>query len=981
MLTTTPLLPPLLPPPRPTAMSQADPAFLALLDALNSENNDTRRSAEQSFTAAAAGSLEPLVTSLTNALCNDTEPKRKIQAAIQLRRSLSRKAATLQRLGPATVQGVKSGLLFSFNNDPTATVRKNVSLCVAEIAAQVAGPGCAQWPEVLQAVMDGAGKPDPKLQRSSLELLGHIVEVAGEETGSELVLPHAATIGGMLNTLLTTSTVSVDARVAALSCSSNLLQALQGEASVVGAFQGLIPAMVATLQAVFAAGLEQGLREELAGEALQEMTNIVVTIPTFFRPQLDLVCTTMLTLLASPSLDNDTRMASLEFLLNLAEEAGATVRKVPKLSETIFQLTLTLIESYEDKEEDVGAWGQADDKEEEEEVGDMHNVGASAIARFSAAIGARQAWPLFKATALPLFASPDWAKRAAAVTALSQVASACARDLATNLEELVKMCCSLLGDGHVRVRHAALSALVSLVASFSSLEELEGMDESASELAGSILKGREGGAAAGSAARARKAAHKKVKTIQETCGTYLLPALVALTDASQAPRVRGAAFSALDAFLGGNGDTVMDSTVVDANAGNILSACGAALANLPPAFHTARKHVLNCCGSIAVDMEERFQPFYQTIHDSLAGIVVGTAVTDTATADIRSSAMFALAACMEAVGVERSGTDAANFLNVVLRTLASELIPEDTSSLESCCDVMCKLAVLLGPGFAHYLPVAVPLLVAKVQKPCVVTKTPTAVNDAGETTAAAGGGGSEGDGTVSLVFQNDLVNFDPSILATKTSAMQGLLRLINSVGTTCPGFDALADKLYDVCEFYVLKKDESADTMYGDDLRLLALEALPELLNVAFTDRAPHHSGLPHAQFLLNRMMQEVFCARLGSDKKLKYGLLAQLEDIARTSYESTLPSWAKQGPADAPEAEEGAPPYQAAVVPVQMAASIIAHLSGMVEPFVKERNDIIKSKKDNPDSDEQDMEELAERLEGVDECITTMVDIVVSAR
>ena len=461
-----------------------------LLDALNSSDNAARRAAENALTSMAEGGLEQLVAALTSTLCNDPSKERKLQASIQLRRMLSAKEhlvrvkklaaavaagaqpapagplpSRLASLPPATLGGLKAGLLHSFRHDTISGVRTNVAAALAEIAGQIAGEGCRNWPELLQTVFDGAGSGDVERQASALKLLGMLVEFAGPaDRGRDMILPHAGPIGGMLSTLLGTPTVAPKARVAALSTVACLLPALQGTAGATESFQALIPGMVATLQSAFAPGVDPD--NELSGEALCELTNMVIAVPTFFRPHLSAVCGAMVTILAAAgSLSDDTRSYALEFLLILAETAGGTVRKVPQLSETVIDLTLKTIQTYEDEDTPLEEWGKLDDKEDTEDAedGNMHSVGVRSLARYASAIGEKQAWPIFQKVAGPLFSSALWQARAAAVTGLAQVASACARDMGKHMGFMVKTCETFLGDAHPRVAHAAARALETLI--------------------------------------------------------------------------------------------------------------------------------------------------------------------------------------------------------------------------------------------------------------------------------------------------------------------------------------------------------------------------------------------------------------------------------------------------------------------------------------------------------------------------------------
>jgi hypothetical protein len=66
--------------------------FDALLDALNSTDNGTRKQGENALYALADTSLDALTAALVSTLCNSTSTERKLQAAIQLRLIVSRSA-------------------------------------------------------------------------------------------------------------------------------------------------------------------------------------------------------------------------------------------------------------------------------------------------------------------------------------------------------------------------------------------------------------------------------------------------------------------------------------------------------------------------------------------------------------------------------------------------------------------------------------------------------------------------------------------------------------------------------------------------------------------------------------------------------------------------------------------------------------------------------------------------------------------------
>jgi hypothetical protein len=76
--------------------------------------------------------------------------------------------------------------------------------------------------------------------------------------------------------------------------------------------------------------------------------------PHFFRAHLEAICTPMLVIIRQSTLEDATRKLALEFLLVLAETAGGTVRKLPRLIEAILSLSLSFLMTDVDADELAG---------------------------------------------------------------------------------------------------------------------------------------------------------------------------------------------------------------------------------------------------------------------------------------------------------------------------------------------------------------------------------------------------------------------------------------------------------------------------------------------------------------------------------------------------------------------------------------------------------------------------------------------------
>jgi hypothetical protein len=161
-----------------------------------------------------------------------------------LLRKLLTKLETWTALGPAAQAAVRDGLLAALTGEPTNHVRHKACHAIAEVAVKCAGPGAAQWPELLPRIFTLASAPEPRRRESALYLFTRL----GEYAGDVLLVPHAEQLRGLLGGLLADADNGV--RIAALKGAVALAASIPDD-GLRNSYQALIPAQMKASNALW----------------------------------------------------------------------------------------------------------------------------------------------------------------------------------------------------------------------------------------------------------------------------------------------------------------------------------------------------------------------------------------------------------------------------------------------------------------------------------------------------------------------------------------------------------------------------------------------------------------------------------------------------------------------------------------------------------------------------------------------------------
>jgi hypothetical protein len=373
------------------------------------------------------------------------------------------------------------------------------------------------------------------------------------------------------------------------------------------------------------------------------------------------------------------------------------------------------------------------------------------------------------------------------------------------------------------------------------------------------------------------------------------------------------------------------------------------LADFPRAFYASRNSTVAALGLAAYEVDG-FERYYKAVIAALTPIMGEGAPpgagekTVVAAAALRAAAMLAAVACMESVPKDISGVEAAQLLNSVVSSMRAGFAAADEDSFPQMCTVITKVARLLGPDFAPYLHVTLPLLTEKASRDVSGHEVTQALLSASDSTPR-------------------LVASDAQALLEKEHSINALMGVVEA----CPA------PLLDHIDALAAQVAPGLDDRFPQ-VRLNTAELLSTLVYVAAADKRGDKS---HGA----RMAATVFyllVVRLGKEKVegggARSGLLEVLGNIANEAAESQKRGY--MGPPYSPEDDrEGYAPF---AMPMDALPALFAEIKKTMEAGLAERVDLVKKLQENPDTDDVDVEELQKRLEAETELNDNMVNLVV---
>lgn len=377
---------------------------------------------------------------------------------------------------------------------------------------------------------------------------------------------------------------------------------------------------------------------------------------------------------------------------------------------------------------------------------------------------------------------------------------------------------------------------------------------------------------------------------------------------------------------------------------------------------------MTAIGAVAQVSRDGFERYYD-VFMPLAKTVLAAASADKALSSLRNKALETLSLICEAVGREKSGMDAAEVMNTLVRAQINGLEGDsDGMGYHYVMSSIARLANCLGADFAPYLPFVMPRLLASAGRDVDVTVTDADVPDGAE-------GGADGVHSFTVEMSgvgNRRVALDESALNEKNVAMETLAHLIDDLGVDVPAFRAYVDQAAKVLAESLESPFAAVREFAAGGLRGILLSALADV------------SDLSHAQRVLEALLPPVLAKMAKEhDEEVRPLLGEAVSELFRVCYESTSDGAAVDVAIVAPKVgaggveHEGPTPHTRAIVPLASLPSILKSLQAVMQGCYERREAAKKQHAKNPDADEEEVMRFETQMEGEDELLMNMVDSV----
>lgn len=416
-------------------------------------------------------------------------------------------------------------------------------------------------------------------------------------------------------------------------------------------FSDIVPAMLALIHTC--ALSPQHATD--ASQALQSFVELAEAEPLFLRQHVRLIIQTMVQICGNTQLDDEPRRLAIEVVTELTEKRPHMMRKLPEFAPVVLPVVFGLMVEIEDDDD----WSNTDDIEDDVEESNAI-VGEQVLDRLACALGGKTLLPVAFQHIMQMLQNQDWKYRHAALMAISAIGEGCKRVMEGELEQILQVVVRYLEDPHERVRHAACNALGQMSTDFA-------------------------------------------ETLQVHFHALVVPALVRTMQDSNA-RVQTHAAAALVNFSE-NAEKELLNPYLDDLLSNLYHL-------LSSNRRVVQEQALQTIAVVAEAAKELFGKYYDTFMPLLMHIL--EQAVDAQHRVLRGKAMECISLICYVVGPERSKMDALRTMQILVRTPADQMAPDDPQAtyLDWACLRICNT---LGADFMPYLSFVMPPLLYKAR--------------------------------------------------------------------------------------------------------------------------------------------------------------------------------------------------------------------------------------------------------------------------
>lgn len=395
--------------------------------------------------------------------------------------------------------------------------------------------------------------------------------------------------------------------------------------------------------------------------ALLTFTSLASSHPALFESHLNNVLNFAAEIAENDACPFEVRQPALELLLSLAEGVSAACRRNARFSGIFIRICLKWM-SIRSSDEDWETTEDIDDVPEEEE---QAQVGEEYIDRLSSALGGKAILPPAFTLIPAMISSQNWQERLGGLMAIASIGEGSYKNLNSELDKVISLIEPTFNDPHPRVRHGACHAIGQLCTDFA-------------------------------------------ESLQEAFYDPILKALASLVQ-DRSPRVQAHASAALVNFFDAPPEVELFEPYMDGLIERLLHLLGTS------SKRYVQEQSITTIATVADAAEEKFAKYYSTVMPLLINVLGANLGPEFRM--MKGKAMECATLISMAVGRETFLPDA-NKLAELLAVIQSQVTESDDPQISYLISAWARIAGVMGPEFAPYLPsVMPPLLVAAQIKP------------------------------------------------------------------------------------------------------------------------------------------------------------------------------------------------------------------------------------------------------------------------
>ena len=535
----------------------------------------------------------------------------------------------------------------------TAPRDHSIKLKISDVASELAKKfvdesGNNSWPEIINFMFECVKSEDVKMKEVGLNLLGNFPSIFGNQLGTYLDVVKQM----FVHCLTESPQTPIEVRVQALNAICSFILEYCDEKPILSAMSSILSLMIQNIYVTIESD------EDHCEDILRTFQDLAEKTPNFLRPQFDNLVQLCMKITTDANVEESRRHLALEIIISMAESAPSTLRKRGK--PYLGQLVSHLLTMMTDIEDTLEAWTQSDVVEEEDYESNII-IGETSLDRLATSLGGKTVMPLaITQISAMLGDQANWKSRHAGLMALSVLGEGCHDQMLPNLKQIVEAIFPFLEDSHPRVRFAACNALGQMANDFS-------------------------------------------PEFQERFHGTFIPSMVNLFTLSENPRVQAHCGAALVNFF----EECSPKLVVqymDLVAERIERVLSTKMQEL---VENGKKLVLEqtiiTLAALADASQEHFIKYYDRFMPVLKYIIQNANSDDLRT--LRGKTIECVSLIGLAVGKEKFCTDAADVMNMLLKTQTGEVqLADDDPQLGYIISSWARICKILGPDFEQYLP-------------------------------------------------------------------------------------------------------------------------------------------------------------------------------------------------------------------------------------------------------------------------------------